>query len=139
MTRLERFQEQLTAFRGEVESMTFVYRVPGFRRADRLYLIRGGRLLDAVPLPKNSAARTRATSRISRAFARSPGLPGGLSAHEAAEILLVARWFRLHPEELERTQAPDEWLDAHPAPAPPQVDASPAISRTFANSAGVTA
>jgi excinuclease ABC subunit C len=27
----------------------------------------------------------------------------GLRAHEAQEVLLVARWFRLNPAELERT------------------------------------
>jgi len=27
----------------------------------------------------------------------------GLRAHEAQEVLLVARWFRLNPSELERT------------------------------------
>jgi hypothetical protein len=38
-----------------------------------------------------------------------PG-PGGLSPHEAAEILLVARWFRLREEELRRTLPPEEWV-----------------------------
>ena len=30
----------------------------------------------------------------------------GLRAHEAQEVLLVARWFRLNPAELERTVRP---------------------------------
>jgi excinuclease ABC subunit C len=111
LERLRRFGEELTAFRGEVAALTFVYRVPGFRGADRLYLVRRGRVLDALPLPKSARARAQAEPRIRTAFEEAPDPgPGGLSAHEAAEILLVARWFRLNPKELGRTTAPADWL-----------------------------
>ncbi|MDT8342045.1 MAG: hypothetical protein RQ751_11080, partial [Longimicrobiales bacterium] len=55
----------------------------------------------------------RTAERIRRAFA--PGLPdhpAALTPHQAAEILLVARWFRLHPAERERTVAPKAWSGA---------------------------
>ena len=37
--------------------------------------------------------------------------PVALQRHEAAEILLVARWFELRPRELERTVTPQKWLE----------------------------
>ena len=36
--------------------------------------------------------------------------PAALSAEEAAEILMVARWFRLNPKERKRTVKPEVWL-----------------------------
>ncbi|MEX2465624.1 MAG: hypothetical protein WD995_01855, partial [Gemmatimonadota bacterium] len=33
--------------------------------------------------------------------------------HEAAEILLVARWFKLNPDERRRTLTPEAWLRDH--------------------------
>jgi excinuclease ABC subunit C len=110
LERLRRFQEELTGFRGEVANLTFVYRSPGFAGADRLHLVRGGRLRETVPLPKSAESRAQAAERIRAVFGEVEAGPGGLSAHEAAEILLVARWFRLRPGELRRTTPPDEWL-----------------------------
>ena len=46
--------------------------------------------------------------------------PGGLTPYEAAEILLVARWFRLNPEERARALPPEGWeaaLVRAPGPA----------------------
>ena len=112
LQRLQLFQEELAAFRGEVESLTFVYRVPGFRGSDRIYLVRRGTIRASLPHPKGAAARLRATEKIREVF-RSPERtvhPEGLTPWEAAEILLVARWFRLKPKELKRTTEPERWL-----------------------------
>ena len=136
LERLRRFQEELTAFRGEVDALTFVYRVPGHRGDDRVHLIRGGRLRATLPHPKSRAARERVARRVDAVFgAFEPG-PGGLSPHEAAEILLVARWFRLHPDELSRTRSPEEWLEAKrppPEPAPTLAAALPHSLREAAH------
>lgn len=123
MERLGRFREELTAFRGEVAALSFVYRVPGFRGADRLYLVHRGQVRDAVPMPRSPAAREKVLPRVQAAFADGPGAgPRGLDAHEAAEILLVARWFRLNPKEISRTLSPADWLarvpSRPPSPAP---------------------
>ena len=117
LERLRRFREELTGFRGEVAALTFVYRSPGHRGDDRVHLVRGGRLRASLAHPKPRAARARVAERVEAVFgAFEPG-PGGLSSHEAAEILLVARWFRLRPDELGRTRTPEEWLEAkRPAP-----------------------
>lgn len=111
--RLERFQARMVAFRGTVASLSFVYRVPGYRGDDRLYLVRRGRVVEDVPHPKDRTSRAEAVRTVSEVFrgrAEGPEGPGDLRPTEAAEILLVERWFRRRPKELERTWEPDEWL-----------------------------
>ena len=119
LERLERFQAQLAAFRGQVESLTFVYRVPGFRGADRIYLVRRGRVRDEVSRPTDRQGRRRLAARVERVFSEPEPGPGGLSEHDAAEILFVARWFQLRPREMKRTRAPRDWIDRRSDVSPP--------------------
>jgi excinuclease ABC subunit C len=111
LDRLHRFQEDLVAFRGRVEDLTFVYRVPGFGGDDRVYLLRNGRILRDVSYPKGRRERARLVDAIETAYAEPDGGPLELSPEDAAEILLVAQWFRLHPRERRRTMTPEEWLE----------------------------
>jgi excinuclease ABC subunit C len=110
LERLEAFQARLAAFRGRVRSLSFVYRVPGFKGADRLYLIRRGRLRAELPYPKNHVARERVAAAIGEVFAPGEQGPIELDAHAAAEILFIARWFETKPKELGRTKTPEAWL-----------------------------
>ena len=110
LERMEYLQEQLVGFRGRVRSLSFVYRVPGFRGNDRLYLVRKGLVRGQVRHPKSGPERALAAARIEEVFGASEKRAWGLDADQAAEILLVARWFRLRPAELERTTEPREWL-----------------------------
>jgi excinuclease ABC subunit C len=108
--RLVRFRGDLSAFRGEVDALSFVYSVPGFDGPGRLYLIRGGRLRDVLPKPTTRKEKAAAHERVATVFRdREPRLVG-LPATEAAEILLIAGWFRGRPEERGRTLGPGEWL-----------------------------
>lgn len=110
LERLRSFRDQLVAFRGRVEDLSFVYRVPGFRGDDRLYLIRKGRIRRDLPHPKGARARARAADAVEEVFSDADPGPAGLAPDDAAEILLVAQWFRLHPEERRRTTPADRWL-----------------------------
>lgn len=110
LERLRRFQEDLVAFRGEVRQLSFVYRAEGHNGARRLYLIKGGRVRDHFPAPRTDSTRRRARRRVEEAFAQPDPGPGSLSRYEAAEIVLVARWFRQKPSERSRTCRPEEWL-----------------------------
>jgi excinuclease ABC subunit C len=116
MERLRRFQEDLAAYRGEVEGLRFVYQVVGHNGAKRLYLIRSGRIVDSFPAPRTVATRKRVADRVREVFSTPGAGPGGLTPHQAAEILLVSRWFRLKPEEKDATVSPDEWLREAPGP-----------------------
>jgi excinuclease ABC subunit C len=108
--RLRQLRDELAAFRGEVDALSFVYQVPGFDGDDHVYLIRGGRVCEHFGQPTTAAARDASAVRVRNVFGeRDPGLVG-LSATEAAEILLVAAWFRGRPEERARTVSAREWL-----------------------------
>lgn len=108
---LERLQDHLVAFRGRVRDLSFVYRVPGFRGGDRVYLIRHGRVRGELGHPKGRQERRRVARRVEEVFSGREPPPPSLDADAAAEILLVAGWFRRRPEELGRTLAPEEWLE----------------------------
>jgi excinuclease ABC subunit C len=115
LERLRAFHDDLVAFRGRVEDLTFVYRVPGFEGDDRIYLIRRGRIRREMALPKGKRARAAVTRAIENVYSETDLGPAGLEPQDAAEILLVARWFRLKPAERRRTVAPDVWLQEHGA------------------------
>jgi excinuclease ABC subunit C len=108
--RLRDFQDQLVAFRGRVEDLTFVYRVPGFGGDDRIYLIRRGRIRKELPHPKGVRARRSVARAVERVYGETDTGVAGLDPQDAAEILLVTRWFTLRPRERRRTVAPERWL-----------------------------
>jgi excinuclease ABC subunit C len=108
LERIRLFQQDLAAYRGELEALRFIYPVEGFNGARRLYLIRGGRIADTFPAPRTDSTRARAAHRIREVFSGPSRGPAGLTPYEAAEILLVARWFRLKPEERSRAVPPEE-------------------------------
>ena len=108
--RLAELSERLAAWRGEVDGLTFLYRVPGFRGVDRLYLIRRGCVRTELEYPKGARARARAAGRVEEVFNSREPAPRVLEGDDAAEILFVAGWFRARPRELRRTKTPKEWL-----------------------------
>lgn len=109
--RLRQFRDELVAFRGRVEDLSFVYRVPGFGGDDRVYLIRKGRILREMPHPKGRKARERVAAAVEEAYGGTGPGPHGMAPEDAAEILLVAQWFRLRPKERKRTFPPERWLE----------------------------
>lgn len=118
LERLRGFQEHLAAFRGRVESLSFVYRVPGFNGDDRIYVIRRGRVRKELLLPRSHAQRIRTGEAVEQVFSSAERGLVALRPLEAAEILLVARWLKLNPKELERTTPPKKWLADYVGPAP---------------------
>lgn len=108
--RLRDFQEHLVAFRGQVESLSFLYRVPGWEGNDRLYFIRKGRIRAELPWRKGARNRRAARNMVRRVFTGPDLAPSALEPDEAAEVLLIARWFRMHPAERARTIRPRRWL-----------------------------
>jgi len=109
--RLEAFQRQLAAFRGKVRDLSFLYRVPGYNGADRLYLVRRGRIRREFVHPRKPETREKVARAIGETFAQVERGPAALEPHEAAEILLIARWFRLNKKERKRTIKPKRWLE----------------------------
>ena len=52
----------------------------------------------------------RAAKLVEAVYGETDAGPAGLVPEEAAEILLVAQWFRLRPRERQRTLPPERWL-----------------------------
>jgi len=105
--RLEAVRQELAALRSTIESLSFVYTVPGWAGEDRSYVIRRGLVLADLPAPTTGAEREALGARARRLL-RSGSASGGIGAAEATEILLVARWFRNRPGEWDRAWRPDE-------------------------------
>ncbi|MGQ0561103.1 MAG: UvrB/UvrC motif-containing protein [Gemmatimonadota bacterium] len=99
--RLEEARHELMAARSSIEALTFLYRVPGNNGEDRYYVIRRGAIKAEGSAPRNAqegeALRERAKQLLIKRDLRTTVTP-----HEVAEVLLVARWFRQRPAELEK-------------------------------------
>ena len=115
--RLERLRDEFARLREALDTLTFLYRVPCARGVDpRVYLIRRGTVRAVVSAP-DSQAEQRRLARLAEEHFGQPEPNGALvSKHQVDEILLIARWFRMNPRELEATVAPER-ADAVPLSA----------------------
>ncbi|ATB26855.1 UvrB/UvrC motif-containing protein [Melittangium boletus] len=100
---LERVRDALLQVGQFVERLSFVYTVPGEAGEDRVYIIRRGSVRWESAAPVSPEERHVLEAKVREVFEKPEPKMVGLRAHEAQEVLLVAKWFRLHPEELERT------------------------------------
>ncbi|HJR64188.1 MAG TPA: UvrB/UvrC motif-containing protein [Gemmatimonadaceae bacterium] len=102
--RLEALREQFLRFRFAVETLSFLYTVPGVEGDDRVYLIRRGRVRAECPAPRSTRERTR-LGRLERdVFGPVERASTQVSTHEIDELLLLSSWFRRFPGELARTK-----------------------------------
>ena len=104
LSRLEGLREQFIRFRFAVETLSFVYAVPGHEGDDRVYLVRRGRVRHELPAPRSRGDRTTLASLCEEIFAPAERESAGVPAHEIDELLLMSSWFRRFPSELERTK-----------------------------------
>ncbi|MCL4212299.1 MAG: GIY-YIG nuclease family protein [Gemmatimonadales bacterium] len=104
--RLEALREQFGRIRFALESLSFVYTVPGSSEEEgRSYIVRRGRVRDERPVPRTAAERRALDAAVHDILAPVERAPAVVPGHEVDEILLVAAWFRKHPQELERTRS----------------------------------
>jgi excinuclease ABC subunit C len=106
MERLETARIELVSLRGFIDSLSFVYDVPGTRGDDRCYIIRRGSIREEVAAPADHDGRLALAERARRLL-RKRETYARVAPTQAAEILLLARWFRLRPQELENTWGTD--------------------------------
>jgi excinuclease ABC subunit C len=97
---------ELVALRGVIESLSFVYRVEGRDGDDRVYIIRRGCIREERPAPRTAEEQARLQAEAHRILTRPEHHGGTVQPTQVAEILLLARWFRLHPGERERCWTP---------------------------------
>lgn len=104
--RLETLRDEFAQLREALDSLTFLYHVPGVDGEDRVYLVRRGTVRAAVPAPRGAAERRRLERLCDEHFGR-PEHDGALvQRHQVDEILLLSRWFRARPEEMRNTVPP---------------------------------
>lgn len=102
--RLEALRKEFGRLRFAVESLSFVYTVTGYDGADRLYVIRRGRVRGELDAPRSAGDRAAMDHLLSETFGdATTGLQ--VPSHEIDELLLLSSWFRRFPAELERTAA----------------------------------
>lgn len=115
LARLEGLREQFVRLRFAVESLSFVYTVPGHAGEDRVYLLRRGRVRHECPAPTTTRERARFGRAVEDVF--GPAEPQGaqIPTHEIDELLLLSSWFRRFPAELERATPPERHRRARSA------------------------
>jgi excinuclease ABC subunit C len=108
--RLESLKEQFLRLRFAVETLSFVYPVPGHDGADRVYFIRRGRVRGEMDLPRSADDQSRLSALIDDVFSPAERETSQIPTHEIDELLLLSSWFRRFPAELRRTRAPSPGL-----------------------------
>jgi excinuclease ABC subunit C len=102
--RLEDLREQFIKFRFAVETLSFIYRVPGHDGDDRLYLIRRGRVRGEFEIPRSEQDRIRLIEMVEQVFNAVERDSSQVPSHEIDELLLLSSWFRRFPAELGRSR-----------------------------------
>jgi excinuclease ABC subunit C len=110
--RLEGLREQFHRYRFAVETLSFLYTVPGFDGEDRVYLIRRGRVRGECARPRRARERSVLQRLVEEVFGPAERETSQVPTHEIDELLLMSSWFRKFPSELERTAQADTFLGA---------------------------
>lgn len=101
--RLEALRERFGRLRFAVESLSFVYTVPGNDGKDRLYVIRRGRVRAELDVPSTSGERSALDEILATIFGdATEGMQ--VPSHEIDELLLLSSWFTRFPRELDHTR-----------------------------------
>lgn len=96
--------------RAVIDGLSFVYRDPGVKGDDRVYLIRRGRIRATYPYPSTPLEREAFRAVVREELQRPESAPGPLPIDGIDEILLVMSWFRRHADALRRTTAFETWM-----------------------------
>ncbi|MBA3672487.1 MAG: GIY-YIG nuclease family protein [Gemmatimonadaceae bacterium] len=113
--RLEGLREQFVKFRFAIETLSFVYVVPGHEGDDRIYLIRRGRVRGEATRPRTHGERAALLEMVEGIFNPAERESAQLPSHEVDELLLLSSWFRRFPAELTRAQQAAAFAAAPPA------------------------
>jgi excinuclease ABC subunit C len=126
LRRLEDLREQFARLRFAVETLSFVYTVPGHEGDDRVYLVRRGRVRHEQPAPRSATERRQLAARVTELFGTTEHAGAGVPSHEIDELLLLSSWFRRFPAELARSRGASAFVAE-----PPPLDYDPANDPLF--------
>ncbi len=134
LQRLEGLREQFIRFRFAVETLSFVYTVPGHEGDDRVYLIRRGRVRGEYAMPRSEHERIRLLEMVENVFDPVERDSAQVPSHEVDELLLLSSWFRRFPAELARSRAASAFVAE-----PPPLDYDPDNDPLFGDEASSAA
>jgi excinuclease ABC subunit C len=112
---LEWLHEHLARLR-DASRQSFVYPVAGHEGEEQWYLVHGGRVRAALPVPAGPEDRRAAVTLLGEVY-HGGKVPGPLSVEEIDGALLVAAWFRRHAAERTRVLMPEAALAVCTEPA----------------------
>lgn len=101
--RLEQLRQQFNRLHFAVESLSFVYNVPGYEGDDRVYLIRRGRVRAEVAAPRTPSDAAGLLELIDSVYTPAERETSRIPTHEIDELLLLSSWFTRFPNELTHT------------------------------------
>ena len=102
--------ERLGDLRRARDRQSFVYPVQGYDGEDIWYLVRAGRVMAALPAPKDAAELRLRKRVIRKTYQKKMVSAETATVDEIDGVLLVAAWFRRHPLEQDHVILPDEAL-----------------------------
>jgi excinuclease ABC subunit C len=102
-TRLEEARYELIAARASIEALTFLYHVTGYNGADRWYAIRRGSIRGEWAAPQSEAEMAAIHEQARALLTRRERVTTIVTPEQVNEVLLIARWFRIKPAELNFT------------------------------------
>lgn len=108
--RLEELRVRFGRLRFAIESLSFVYLVPGHAGEDRVYLVRRGVVRHEAIAPREPADWDALLAAVRDVFIDQAALAGAIPAHEVDELLLLTSWFSTRPQELDATVPPAAFL-----------------------------
>lgn len=104
LSRLESIREQFDRLRFAVETLSFVYEVPGRDGPNRSYIIRRGVVRAEVDTPRSRRDKTAMRKLVDDIFGERATTGSSIPTHEIDELLLLSSWFRKFPTEMHRAQ-----------------------------------
>jgi excinuclease ABC subunit C len=99
---LESVRAGLLRMERALSALSAVYRVPGHEGDDRWYVLQRGLVRAELPAPRDRREQRRVAEAAERVLSAPAPPPPRVGSDGIAEMLLVERWFRRRPEELER-------------------------------------
>lgn len=83
---------------------SFIYRVPNWNEGETWYVVHHGRVRAAVPAPLDDSSYLDFEALVRKVQGKVKGIPNSVTMEETDGVLLVAAWFRRHPDEWARVE-----------------------------------
>jgi excinuclease ABC subunit C len=122
LARLEALRDQFKQLRFAVETLSFVYTVPGIGGPDKAYIIRRGVVRGEMDAPRSRQDHATLRRMVDDIFGVHEPVTASVPTHEIDELLLLSSWFRKFPDELQRAtqgKLSRRPRPTRPTPAPP--------------------